>query len=389
MGWDAAFWVILALTALALFAPGALRGTRVVVAVAAVVALAAAYLLFGGPAARSRSQTRARVYLGVLVVVLPTALWLNGGVSFLLFLAYPQVWMLLDGRRQAVVGTTVMSVAALVGFVLSQGGDPANLERAAIAIGVSFLFSLTLGLWISSVIEQSADRAELIAQLETTRGELAVAERAAGASEERALFARDIHDTLAQGFTSVLMLAQLTRREVAAAAAADGVDAARVGARLDSIEEAAQTNLAEARALVAAFSPVAVHGADLSGALRRLGDRFATETGVAVQVVAGEDLTAGLTPEAAVVLLRSAQEGLANVRKHAAASHVGLRLSRDEHGLVRLEIVDDGVGFDPESAGSGYGLDGLRQRADDVGGRVGVDTPASGGTRLAVEVPGR
>ncbi len=383
VGWHAAFWVVLALTALALLLDGRTDGLPLAIGLGTLVALAAAYALLGGPAARSRSQWRAAGYLGVLVVALPVLLWVNGGTSFLLFLAYPQVWMLVDGRLRAGVVTAVVSLAALLGFVLSAGGDAGSLRTAGVAVVVSFLFSLTLGLWFSSVVEQSADRADLIAQLEATRTDLAAAERAAGAAQVQASMARDIHDTLAQGFTSLLMLSQVVRRE-AASASPEALEQ-----RLATMEDVARTNLAEARALVAAFSPVDVHGADLPGALRRLGDRFAGETGLVVTVDVDDSLTGLLTPETAVVLLRSAQEGLANVRKHAEARTVGLRLHREDAGPLRLEVSDDGVGCDPDGRPGGFGLDGLRARAGDVGGRVGLDPLDGGGTRLAVEVPSR
>jgi signal transduction histidine kinase len=382
VGWHAAFWVVLALTALALVLDGSTRGTRAMVGAAALVALAAAYALMGGPAAHSRSQWRAVGYLSVLTLALPALLWASDGTSFLLFLAYPQVWMLIDGRARAVAATAVVSLASLAGFLLAAGGDPGQLRRAGIAIAVSFLFSLTLGLWFSSVVEQSADRADLIAQLEATRHDLAVAERAAGAAQVQASMARDIHDTLAQGFTSLLMLSQVARRELGTATPET------LDQRLATMEDVARTGLAEARAMVAAFSPVDVHGADLPGALRRLGERFAAETGVVVTVDVDDSLAELLTPETAVVLLRSAQEGLANVRKHAAAGHVAVRLHREGQGPLRLEVSDDGVGHRP-GRGGGFGLDGLRARAGDVGGRVGLDPVDGGGTRLAVEVPSR
>lgn len=397
VGWHAAFWVVLAITALALVEDGPFTGPRAWAGAAVLAALAGAYLFLGGPAARGRSQRRAVAYVAVLVVALPVLLWVDGGTSFLLFLAYPQVWMLVDGRLRAALATGLVSVAALLGFVLAAGGDPGALRQAGPAIAISFLFSLTLGLWISSVIEQSADRAALIAQLGSTQAELAAAERAAGAAEERAALARDIHDTLAQGFTSVLVLAQVARRELAVegrtgdSSTGAGTSDDRVVARLETIEDVARTGLAEARALVAATSPVDVHGADLAGALRRLGGRFERETGVVVDVDVA-DLVPGpdgpLTPERAVVLLRSAQEGLANVRKHAGATRVRLRLHEDGDRL-RLEVVDDGVGWDAATAGTGFGLDGLRRRAGEIGGSVGLDRADRGGTRLAVEVPSR
>ncbi|MFC5379188.1 sensor histidine kinase [Aquipuribacter nitratireducens] len=385
VGWDAAFWVVLALLAVSLVAEGDNPPEQLVTAFSVIGVLAVAYLLLGGPAARTRSQPRAFAYLAVLVVALVVLLWLDAGTSFLLFLAYPQVWLLVEGRARAVAMTAVVSVAGLVGFGLAFGFGPTALRSYGTAVAASFLFSLALGLWISSIIDQSAERADLVAQLRATRAELAAAERSAGAAEARARVARDIHDTLAQGFTSIVMLAQVARRDV------DAGDADQARGRLAAMEDVARTNLAEARALVAAFSPVEVHGRDLVGALRRLGDRFAAETGVRVAVDVDETALDGLDTDLhqdlAVVLLRTAQEGLANVRKHAAATSVRLGLDRSG-GTVRLVVEDDGRGLHPDVDGpTGFGLRGLRDRAGDVGGRVDVATAPGGGTRLAVEVP--
>ncbi|WP_336920697.1 sensor histidine kinase [Aquipuribacter sp. SD81] len=379
VGWDAAFWVVLALAAVSLVAEGDNPPEQLVTAFTVIGVLAVAYLLLGGPAARTRSQPRAFGYLAVLVVALVLLLWLDAGTSFLLFLAYPQVWLLVEGRARAVAMTAVVSVAGLVGFGLAFGFGPAALRSYGAAVAASFLFSLTLGLWISSIIEQSAERADLLDQLRLTRADLAAAERSAGAAEARARVARDIHDTLAQGFTSLVVLAQVARRDV------ETGDADRARERLAAIEDVARTNLVEARALVAAFSPVEVHGSDLAGALRRLADRFAAETGLRVSVEV-EQAGADLDQDLAVVLLRTAQEGLANVRKHAAATTVRLGLDRSD-GTVRLVVEDDGRGLVPGAAPTGYGLQGLRQRAGDVGGRVDVASGPGGGTRLAVEVP--
>lgn len=383
VGWHVAFWVLLTLTTVAVVLDDQVGDGRLGVALGALAVLGLAYATLGGPAATSRSQPRAYGYVATLLVLLPLLLAIDPTTSFLLFLAYPQVWLLVEGRLRGVVATALLTVAGAAGLLAALGTSPEVLSSVGISLLVSFGFSVTLGLWITSIIDQSVERADLVAALERTRVELAAVERAAGAAEARALLARDIHDTLAQGFTSVLMLARLAEREL------DGGDAAAVRSRLDAMAEVARTNLAEARALVAAASPVQVHGADLVAALHRLGERFQAETGTAVQVGAQPEACDGVTPEGAVVLLRSAQEGLANVRKHASAGRVELRLERDGDGLIRLVVTDDGVGFEPTgSHAAGYGLDGMRRRADDVGGSLEVRPAPGGGTRLAVQVPG-
>jgi signal transduction histidine kinase len=162
-------------------------------------------------------------------------------------------------------------------------------------------------------------------------------------------------------------------------------DAARE--RLAVIEEVARDNLAEARAVVAAFRPVALDGSTLVEALERLADRFARETGLPVRVDTGAlDGVPALRTDEEVVLLRGAQEALTNVRRHAGASAVVLRLARIG-GQVSVHVEDDGVGFDPGSV-TVSGLEGLRGRVAEVGGEVDVSSAPGAGTRVTVRVPG-
>jgi len=88
-----------------------------------------------------------------------------------------------------------------------------------------------------------------------------------------------------------------------------------------------------------------------------------------------------------VVLLRVCQEVLANVRKHAAAHQVAIRLSYADDA-VRLTVADDGAGFDPELITSGYGLRGMRGRVAQVGGTIQVTSAPGTGTQVCAEVPG-
>jgi signal transduction histidine kinase len=188
--------------------------------------------------------------------------------------------------------------------------------------------------------------------------------------------AREIHDTLAQGYTSIIMLAQAARLPGTPSHDTDG--------RLQTIEAVARENLDEARALVAAFSPVGLDGAGLAEALHRLAGRFTAETGVVVDVVVDGELS-GLPPHREVVLLRAAQEAMANVRRHADARAVRMTLSASA-GQARVEVTDDGVGFAPSTA-PGFGLTGMRDRVRDAGGSVDVASTPGQGTRVSVRVP--
>ncbi len=203
-------------------------------------------------------------------------------------------------------------------------------------------------------------------------------------ASERERLAREVHDTLAQGYTSIVVLAQT-------AAAALPPDATGVAERLALIEEVARENLAEARAMVAAFSPVALDSATLVEALERLVERFGRETGLATRLDTAALGSIDLSRSEEVVLLRGAQEALANVRRHASATAVVLRVSSVGTGEARqvsVHVEDDGVGFDPASA-AGVGLAGLRDRAEEVGGAVDVVSSPGQGTRVTVRVPAR
>jgi signal transduction histidine kinase len=352
----------------------------------ALGALALAYAVLGAPALTSRDQQRAQVYLVVLVVVFGIIGWQAPNLLFILFLGYTHVWFLIESLRRGIAWTLLLAAASTLGpaFVAVARGE-APLAGAGQAV-VGLAFSITLGVWISRVIEQSAQRAQLIAELERTRAELAELHHAQGMVAERERLAREVHDTLAQGYTSIVVLAQ-----TAAAALPPGADGA--AERLALIEEVARENLAEARAMVAAFAPVALDSATLVEALERLVERFGRETGLATRLDTSAlgDGGVELSRSEEVVLLRGAQEALANVRRHASATAVVLRLVGVVAGRSRqvsVHVEDDGVGFDPASA-AGVGLAGLRSRAEEVGGAVDVVSAPGEGTRVTVRVPVR
>ncbi|MGY1716000.1 sensor histidine kinase [Geodermatophilus sp. SYSU D01106] len=352
-------------------------------ALAVLGGLAVAYALLGVPAIGAGAPRRAVAYLLVLVVALGLLGWLAPGLLFLLFLAYPQVWFAVQGTLTGITWTLLLGLASAAGPVLDPGGRDAADVLLETGIGIGF--SLALGVWISRVLHESAERASLIAQLEATRSELAAAEHERGVLAERERLAQEVHDTLAQGYTSIVVLSQ-----TAAALVPADPDAARE--KLAVIEEVARDNLAEARAVVAAFRPVALDGATLVEALRRLAERFARETGLEVRVDTAAlddpalDGGAALRTDEEVVLLRGAQEALTNVRRHAGASAVVLRLAR-VGGQVSVHVEDDGVGFDP-AAVTVSGLEGLRGRVAQVGGEVDVASAPGSGTRVTVRVPG-
>ena len=379
VGWHLAFWCFLGLMVLTSLIADVGWNVRLAF-VGLLAVLGTAYLFLGQPATTSRSRARSHAYRIVLVLVCGLAASFFPQSMFLLFLAFPQIWLLSERNREGVIFSILILVADGAGLFVASGNDWSEFRTAIPWLVVSLVMSLLMGLWIARVIDQSERRADLIAELDRTRDELASANHAAGAMAERERMARDIHDTLAQGMTSIVMLAQAAQAELAAG---------RPTNKLAAIEDTARENLAEARALVAAFTPVALAESTLSEVLRRQAERFSRETGVDVDVrldLPDEDVAA-LPAGQQVVLLRAAQEALANVRKHAAAEHVLITLGATEHD-VRIEISDDGRGFEPAAVvGAGYGLAVMRGRVEESGGTVEVESTPGRGTRIQVLVP--
>nr|BFF19010.1 sensor histidine kinase [Promicromonospora thailandica] len=332
----------------------------------------------GARAARTRDQRSALAYLVVLVLGTAVTVSQGGLASLLLFIAFAQVWMLLESVRLGVVGCAVLAAAVSIGISGRYGFDVAVLAEVVPQMLVTLVFAIGLGLWFHVAMQRAEEHARLLDELRAAQAELARTNHEAGVLAERQRLAREIHDTLAQGFTSVVMQAQ------AATAALDLGDGGAVRDRLHVMEETARENLAEARGLVAAFAPVPLQDASLPQALGRLTDLFAQDTGLEADFRTVGD--GPLPPAIEVVLLRAAQEALANVRRHARARTVAVCLERTADEVV-LVVTDDGQGIPPGTA-DGFGLAGMRDRVRSVGGALEVAPGADGGgTRLCARVP--
>jgi signal transduction histidine kinase len=211
--------------------------------------------------------------------------------------------------------------------------------------------------------------------------------RRGGILLERQRLAREIHDTLAQGFTGIIT--SLTAAELNADASAMDASFARY---LKDAKRIAGDSLAETRRLVWALRPVSLDRYSLSEALSNLVREWSEQSGIeAHETTNGTPLE--LLPEAEVALLRAAQESLTNVHKHARASRVDVTLTYMDDRVV-IDVVDDGVGFDPEESRPavgpqderGFGLKAMRERVEQLGGSLTVETAPGEGTAIAVEL---
>ncbi|OJX79848.1 sensor histidine kinase [Leifsonia sp. 71-9] len=270
-------------------------------------------------------------------------------------LAYSLVewpWELLAVGATAVVA----GVAQASGLGLDLAGIAGRV--AVVAINVVIMCGLSFGL---RVARRQEERAATVL--------------------ERARLAHEIHDTLAQGFAGIVMQLQ------AAEQADDDANRDRhTGAALALARE----GLAEARRSLHALRPAALDAAGLADAIAEAARRWSERTGIPVDVDARE-AAAPLPTDAEVALLRTTQEALANVERHADAHRVTLTLRHDARG-ARLEVRDDGRGFDPASPrrddiDGGYGLIAMRERISGLAGRVVIESSPGRGTAVRVEVP--
>ncbi|MBA3414115.1 MAG: sensor histidine kinase [Chloroflexia bacterium] len=328
---------------------------------------------------RIRDTGRMLLYLAVATALFVALTTLHPAFMLLIFCLYWQVYafLCLLPATSAAAALTVIVVwrsAALAGRPVEVGAQ--SVLIGAIALAVSGMFAW----YIDVIIRQSEGRRRLIEELRATRGELAVAERQAGVLRERQRLAREIHDTLAQGFIGIV-----THLEAAEPALPPDAETARW--HLDQARRSAREGLAEARRLVRALRPEILEQGSLAEAVIRLTAGWGALSGVAATATV-TGIPRPLHAEVEITLLRATQEALANVRRHAAAACVSVTLSYMEDQIA-LDIHDDGVGFDPATvgAGEGYGLVAMGDRATELGGTLTVESEPEGGTTVAVTLP--
>jgi signal transduction histidine kinase len=329
----------------------------------------------------AHSHRAAGTWLAALGAVWLVLLWLTpDGV----WLAFPLFFLQLHllPARWGPPAVAVTTVAAILGFAWHQGGFAVGMVIGP-ALGAAVAVATVLG--YQALYRESQQRMRLIEELQETRNDLAAAERSAGVAAERERLAREIHDTLAQGLSSIQLLLRAAER-----ALPKNPDTA--ASHVTQARAAAQDNLTEARRLVYALAPVELEGGSLPAALERLAATTQQRSGLMVAFRQSGEPFDVPTPQE-VALLRIAQSALANTVQHAAASRAELTLSYMNTSIT-LDAVDDGGGFDPDAvaarAGSrqgGFGLAAMRARARSLGGTWTVESSPEQGTALAVSFP--
>lgn len=296
---------------------------------------------------------------------------------FVLFFLYLRVLGMVWGSISVIFGTAV-SVGIQIPQGLTFGGVMGPVVSALVTVAIFYAFT--------RLHEINTERTALIRELMETREQLAETERAAGVAGERQRIAHEIHDTLAQGLSSIQMLLHAANRDL------DGdINVVKARERIGLARQTAADNLQEARAMIAALQPAALSQTSLVGALDRMAQGFAAAADLNIEVEADGEVTQ-LPMKLEAVLLRIAQGAVGNVAKHAQATRARITVSYSDDA-VRVDIVDNGVGFDVKAvesrpAGLGHiGLAAMKRRAEEVSGEVVIESSPGKGTAVSVSVP--
>lgn len=325
---------------------------------------------------RQRGRVLRLLWLAALSLEWVVLLWLTPEAAYLVFPLFFLYLHLLGPwwGGAAIVVATVIAICALGSHSgWSLGGVIGPLVGAGVA--------LLIGLGYRALAREAEQRETLMRELLATRGQLAATEHESGVLAERARLAREIHDTVAQGLSSIQMLLY----------AAEQADPERPGAEhIRLARDTAANNLADARRFIRELTPPDLDDRGLGGALRRLADSQWAAQGLLVNVRVSD--TVDLPMQVQTALLRIAQGAIANVIQHAHATTATITLAAD-HERLQFTIADDGEGFDPhlatiESRGhsDSFGLQATRERAEQLGGSLTIDTHPGGGTQLTIEL---
>jgi signal transduction histidine kinase len=230
--------------------------------------------------------------------------------------------------------------------------------------------------WRVALIEAVARQAALALHqsrlIDSNRRE----ERRKAILEERNRLARDIHDTLAQGFAAILMQLQAAQRE------SGGTLPIPVASSIETAVDLARTHLTEARRSVGALRPNVGPGEDVTAALRRLADMGQRTANTPIDLVVDELPRLGDAVEREIIGI--AQEALTNAVRHSRARRITIKASAVESVGLRLSVADDGRGIMREQSTSGFGMTSMQERADRIGASLTIVTAPRSGTEVVL-----
>lgn len=353
----------------AIFAPYPSSDWAIVISAALLATYAAGIWLVHG----RREKTESAIWLAALTCEWVVLLWVTPDAAYLVFPLF-FLYLHLLGRVLGTAVVLVTTAVAVIALGVHGGWSVGGVVGPLVGAGVALL----IGFGYESLSREAAARERLLAQLTAAQGQLAASEHEAGVLAERARLAREIHDTVAQGLSSIQMLLH----------AAERADPTGPGLRhIELARETAAANLAEARRFIRELSPPDLDAHGLEDVLARFARDEWAQQGIAVDVVVHGDVALPMHVQTA--LLRITQGAMANVVQHARASTSRVELIETDDS-VTLRVTDDGVGFDVAGAtgapGSeaGFGLRATQERVEQLGGVFRVESSIGAGTVVTV-----
>lgn len=337
-------------------------------------------------------QRSARWWWAAVVVLWLSALVLANDFLWVLF---PLVFVTLAVLPRP-ANLPAAAVLWAAGVVVVAWLHPQHWHIAvAIGPGIGTVFAVAIYVSYRALHREALTQRRIAEELAATQQELAATEHQAGRLEERERLARDIHDTLAQGLSSIVLLARAGRASASTGEAASPESKNAATDVFSTIEDTARDNLAEARRFVRDLTAPSAQ-ADLPDAIteilqrmRRRGSGLGESTEFRANF--SGDTHRRLPESVVTAVVRCVQEALNNVAKHAHADHavVSVAVLGDE---LTVDIFDDGRGFDPAQApqqksSHGYGLGGIQQRIAALSGTVNIESTPGEGTVVAARIP--
>ena len=328
-------------------------------------------------AASSRTRLLLSAWLAVVTLEWFVLLGLSDEAAYI---AFPLFFLYLHllGRPAGTGAVALTALIAIVALGLHNGWSVGGVVGPVVGACVA----VVIGLGYEVLAQEATSRERLMAELIATRDQLVATEHESGVLAERSRLAREIHDTVAQGLSSIQMLLHAAER---ADPGRPGIEHVRLA------RDTAAANLADTRRFIRELTPPSLDDAGLGAALRRLAETEWEPRGIRVEVRMVDETSLPMHLQTA--LLRIAQGALANVIQHAQATTAIITLTSDATSL-HFTITDDGRGFDtaaPVSARShgrtdSFGLRATQERVDQLGGELTVESTPGRGTVLMVDL---
>jgi signal transduction histidine kinase len=320
-----------------------------------------------------------RIYLliGVCLAITAALLMLHQEFVGLLYIDVGVIVMAFSWRG------SVLPLAAVVLLFLTEGG---LLHAGTAALGYS-LFSICLTMGISYsikvVLRERHQREQVIAELHEAQRQLRLAaarDVELAALQERNRLAREMHDSLGHALVLISVKMEAVQRLQA-------VDPARAIAEWEDTKALVRSTMADLRSSLVGLRLSALDEQPFADALGELAGETGRRTGIEVACEIA-DCAEVLDRDTREALYRVVQEALTNVAKHAHAPHAWVRLAVGDDGVL-LEVTDDGIGLGatPRQSGSHYGVTGMRERVEALGGVVTLGPRQEGGTLLRARIP--